>query len=87
MDAASALGCAGWERAAETAPYVDAWGTCDLSGTEVKLYLIPDEGNYASFMDSVSPFGVTEAQMVRSGPLLVAPADQTKLDEIRAALG
>lgn len=85
-DAVAALGCTGWEQSAEAAPFVDEWGTCDLDGVRLQVYLIPDEENYQAFMESVSGFGITEAQVVRAGSVLVAPDDQTKVDQIRQAL-
>jgi len=86
-DAVVTLGCTGWAQSPELAPFVDAWGTCDLDGTRLQVYLIPDDANYASFMESVAGFGITEAHVVRAGAVVVAPDDQTKVEQIRQAMG
>lgn len=86
-DAAARIGCTGWAQAADAAPYVDRWGECQLDGQRVQLYLVASDDAYRSFVQTVAGYGVTEAQLVHVGSVVAAPADQTKLDAVRAALG
>ncbi len=85
--AATAIGCTGFAQATTAAPFADAWGECQLDGQRVQLYSFADDQAWAGFLDQVEAYGVTEAQMVHVGNIAAAPADQTKLDALRAALG
>jgi hypothetical protein len=85
-DAVSRIGCTGWAQSPDAAPFVDQWGTCTFEGARVQVYLIPSDDDYAAFVDAVSAYGVTEAQMIHVGPVVVAVDDQTKLDAVRAIL-
>lgn len=83
---ADTLGCVDYEQSSEAAPFVDEWGTCQLDGSPVKLYLIPDDDQYEQFVDAAAAYGAQESWLVRDGDVVVAPDDQTQLDQIRAAV-
>ena len=85
--AADTLACTGWVQSPDAAPFTDRWGTCDLGGSRVQLYLVSSDDAYAGFLDAVAAWGVTEASLVRVGSVVAAPSDQAQLDQIRAALG
>ena len=84
--AADKIGCTGYTQSTDPAPYVDRWGICYLGSARIQLYYIPDDTNYKAFMNAVSAYGVTEAQVVRVGSIVAAPDDATLIDQIRTAL-
>ena len=85
-DAAAKVGCTGYARSSDPAPNADKWGTCTIDGKKVQIYQITGDAAYRAFLDSVKAYGVTEAWLVRSGDVVVAPSDQTQLDAIRTKL-
>lgn len=84
---APALRRTGYAQSSDPAPHVDQWGTCRLDGASVSVYQFADDDVYQAFLKASAAHGVTEAWLVRSGNVVVAPTDQTQLPAIRAALG
>lgn len=73
----------------ETTPpaYAELAGSCELDGSAVHLYVIPDDGDYIAFLRSVSTYPSSPPVHVRSGAVVAAPSDVSHYEAIAAALG
>ena len=81
------MGMTDYAQSATAAPFATQWGEGTYEGSKVQVYEFASDDDYASFLDSIASFGITEAQLVKTGLIVVAVTYQTKTEAVRSLLG
>lgn len=87
LDYLSLMGCTGYVRSEEPAPFAIEWGTCTFRGGEIKAYLFPDAKARDGFFASDNSLGLSQEQVGIDGPIVLAPSDPKYLQTLRNSMG
>lgn len=87
VDYLAMMGCTGYVRSDEVAPFATEWGTCTFRGGEMKAYLFPDAEARDAFFSSDNSLGLSQEQVGIDGPIVLAPSDPKYLQTLRNSMG